>query len=313
MEEIEDLSLTQFKIVFNNEILQINYDKSFKEYQTQTIDSVIQKVLNKIGPKPLEKTSKDFILFCSCGRPFKSDKLLSQAKCSHYLESDFDERKNKNEKFILYEKEKEEKYDQYMSNYEIGSILKEVTGARELRVIKGVVPNDNYSFDISVNLRNKIKEYHTKKERGKKIMDHSYSLKYNEHIYNELLEIGIQNNKIKAALRICDNIKEEAFLLATDESINWEDKEYLFYDNTEVMSNNEFKRLCREEVKKEFPSIIDEEELLNMVTYVINQVTKNGQSNNINNCDLINDSESSEEKKDSSDSDSILDYSSSNI
>ena len=185
--------------------------------------------------------------------------------------------------------------------------------AKKSKVVKRVVPNDNYSFNISVNLRNKIKEYHTKKERGKKITDHSFALKYNEQIYNELLAIGIQNNKIKAALRMSDNIKEEALLLATDKNVNWENKEYLFYDNNEVMSNNEFNRLCREEVKKEFPSIIDEEELLNMVTYVINQVTKNDQSNNINNCDLINDSESSEEKKDSSDSDSILDYSSSNI
>ena len=52
MEDSQDLSITKFKIVFNNQILQITYDSSFKEYQNQTIDTVIQEVLNKIGPKP---------------------------------------------------------------------------------------------------------------------------------------------------------------------------------------------------------------------------------------------------------------------
>jgi hypothetical protein len=62
MEDSQDLSITKFKIVFNNQILQITYDSSFKEYQNQTIDKVIQEVLNKIGPKPLEKEPKDYIL-----------------------------------------------------------------------------------------------------------------------------------------------------------------------------------------------------------------------------------------------------------
>ena len=116
MEESEDLNLTKFKIVFNNEILQINYDTSFKEYKTQTIDSVIQQVLNKIGPKPLEKTSKDYTLYCSCGRTFNQNKLLCQAQCAHYFESDFNKEKNKNEK-IFYMKMKEEKYEICISNY----------------------------------------------------------------------------------------------------------------------------------------------------------------------------------------------------
>ena len=305
MEESENLNLTNFKIVFNNEILQMNYDTSFKEYQTQTIDSVIQQVLNKIGPKPLEKTSKDYTLYCSCGRPFNPNKLLSQAKCIHYTESDFNKEKNKNEKFVLYENEKEEKYEKYISNYEIGSILMKVTGAKKVKKIKGIVPNDdNGNFPISENLKNKIKEYNTKKERGKKILDNSFSLKFNEQMYNELLEIGIESNKIKAALRMSNNIKEEALLLATDDNFNWENKDYLYYNNNEVLSNSEFNRLCKEEIKKEFPSIDDEEEISNRVTTIVNLVTK---KNVVNSSDDTNEVESSEEEIESSSEDINVD------
>ena len=305
MEESENLNLTNFKIVFNNEILQMNYDTSFKEYQTQTIDSVIQQVLNKIGPKPLEKTSKDYTLYCSCGRPFSPNKLLSQAKCIHYSESDFNKEKNKNEKFVLYENEKEEKYEKYISNYEIGSILMKVSGAKKVKKIKGIVPNDdNGNFPISENLKNKIKEYNTKKERGKKILDNSFSLKFNEQMYNELLEIGIESNKIKAALRMSNNIKEEALLLATDDNFNWENKDYLYYNNNEVLSNSEFNRLCKEEIKKEFPSIDDEEEISNRVTTIVNLVTK---KNVVNSSDDTNEVESSEEEIESSSEDINVD------
>ena len=305
MEESENLNLTNFKIVFNNEILQMNYDTSFKEYQTQTIDSVIQQVLNKIGPKPLEKTSKDYTLYCSCGRPFSPNKLLSQAKCIHYSESDFNKEKNKNEKFVLYENEKEEKYEKYISNYEIGSILMKVTGAKKIKKIKGIVPNDdNGNFPISENLKNKITEYNTKQERGKKILDNSFSLKFNEQMYNELLEIGIESNKIKAALRMSNNIKEEALLLATDDNFNWENKDYLYYNNNEVLSNSEFNRLCKEEIKKEFPSIDDEEEISNRVTTIVNLVTK---KNVVNSSDDTNEVESSEEEIESSSEDINVD------
>ena len=308
MEESEDLSLTQFKIVFNNETLQINYDTSFKEYKTQTIDSVIQQALNKIGPKPLEKTSKDYTLYCSCGRPFNPNKLLCQAKCAHNFESDFNKEKNKNEKYILIENEKEEKYDKYISNYEISSILMKVTGATKLKKIKGVVPNeDSEHLLISEDLKNKIKEYYTKKERGKKILDHSFSLKYSQQLYNELLEFGIPNNKIKAALRMSNNIKEEALLMATDETFNWENRDYLYYENNEVLSNAEFNRLCKEEIKKEFPSIKDEEEISNRTTTIINLVIKKNQANNNINSDDINEDESSEEEIESSSDDIVLD------
>ena len=74
MEEIKDLSITTFKIVLDNKILQINYNSSYKEYKEKKISSVIQEVLNKIGPKPSQKTYKDYILVCSCGRTYNPEK-----------------------------------------------------------------------------------------------------------------------------------------------------------------------------------------------------------------------------------------------
>ena len=44
MEEKGNLNIKSFKIVFNKQILQIDYNTSFNEYQTKTIDSVIQEV-----------------------------------------------------------------------------------------------------------------------------------------------------------------------------------------------------------------------------------------------------------------------------
>ena len=312
MEEKENLNITSFKIVFNTQILQIDYDTSFKEYQTKTIDSVIQEVLNKIGPKPLTKSSKDYILVCSCGRKYNSNKLISQAKCPHYKESDFDKEKNKNEKFILYEKsEKEEKYNNYLTNNELEKLLKEVTGAKKAIRLKGIIPKEERSNIIfSENLKNKIKELITKKERGTKIVSNDFTLKYNEQIYNELLEFGISNNVIKASLRMTHNIKEDALLLATDSSYNWENKDYLFYDNNEVLSLSDFNRLCKEEVNKEFPSINDDEEILYRVKSVINLVSNNNielnnSEDNQNDSDYYEDEDnddSSEENMDDSDS-----------
>ena len=311
MKESQDLSITTFNIVFNNQILQLTYDTSFNEYKNKTIDSVIQEVLNKIGPKPQEKTSKDYILICSCGRPYNPSKLLYQAKCTHYFDEDFDKDKNKNEKFLLYEKEQEEKYPKHLSNFEIGNILMKATGAKNLIKIKDLVPNEEpKNIQISENLKNKIKEYNTKKERGSKILLNSYQLKYSEQLYNEIIDIGIPNNKAKAALRMTNNNKEEAILLATDETINWVNKDYLYYDNNEVLSNREFLNLCQGEIKKEFPTIKDEEEISNRVKYVINLINKNKSNNN--NQD-IDESESNEEEIDSSSEDFVVDDSDSYI
>ena len=300
MEAKKELSISNFKIVFDNQILEINYDTSFKEYELQTINSVIQEVLKKIGPKPLEKSSKDYILFCSCGRPFNPDKLLSQSKCPHYSESDYNEEKNKNEKYVLYEKEKEEKYDKYLTNNEISKLIMKATGAKKLEKINGIVPKkEKKNYKFSQNLINKIREYYTKKERGNKILSQMYDLKYDEEIYNDLLEMGVSCNKIKAALRMTHNSKEDAILLATDgrENVNWDNKDYLYYDNNEVLSQVEYLGLCEIEISKEFPLLDDREEMNEILNNIISQIKKN------NSGKIYEEIDESEEEKESSNDD----------
>ena len=280
MERKIDLNLSTFKIVFENQILQINYDTSFKEYQTQTIDNVIQQVLDKIGPKPAITTSKDYTLFCSCGRPLNPKKLISSAKCSHYFEEDYNEEKNKNEKFLLCKSEKHEKYDKYLSDNEISNILMQTTGAKEAIKVTGVVPKKIENFPISDNLKNKIREYYIKKKRGIKIVDNTFDLNYDETLYNELLGVGIPNNIAKAVLRICHNVKENALLLANDTHVIWNNKDYLFFDNNEVLSINDFDLLCKEEIKKEFPQINNDEEIKTRFKIIIKRIKKEISGNN---------------------------------
>ncbi len=63
----------------------------------------------------------------------------------------------------------------------------------------------------------------------------------------ELLKFDIQSNIIKTSLRMTHNRKEEAFLIANDESENWDDRNYLFYDNNDVLSTERYFELCKKE------------------------------------------------------------------
>ena len=305
MEKKPDLTLSTFKIVFDIQILEIKYDTSFKEYQDQTIDNVIQQVLDKIGPKPAIGASKDYTLLCSCGRPYDPNKKLSSAKCSHYFEQDFNVEKNKNEKFLLYKNEKFEKYDKYLSDNEISNILMKATGAKEAIMLSGLVPKKE-NFPISDNLKNKIREYYIKKERGTRIVNNSYDLKYNEIYYKELLEVGIPNNIAKAALRMNHNKKEESILLATNNNVSWDNKDYLFFDNNEVLSKNDFNLLCKEEIKKEFPLLNNEEEIQSRIKCIVNKIKKEiSGKNNVEDGDESEES-SEEEIENSIESDSYF-------
>jgi len=130
-----------------------------------------------------------------------------------------------------------------------------------------------------------------------------------------LLQIGIDKNKIKAALRMSPN-KEEALLIATDESVNWENKDYLFYDNEDVYSNSEFNQLCIKEIKKEIPKLEDEDEILKIIKNVVDLIKKN-KLNIKNNGEEINENESNEsveeeEENESSSSDDIPESDSNN-
>jgi hypothetical protein len=265
METQENMNITLFRIVFNDQLIELNYDPSFEEYKTITIKSVIEKVLEKIGPKPQTATSDNFVLLCSCGKSFNPDKLISNSKCDHYTIFK-DQSKNKNEKFLLIEKSNKEQINKEISdkndlltNFEISQILKQVTGAKRITPLKVVPESKNVNFPISENLKKVIKELKEKKELGAKILAKSCELKYDEKKYEELLEIGIESNKIKAALRMTYNSKEDALLLATDPTFNIEGKEYLYCENNEVLGEREFMKKCKEEIKKEYPNLYDEE------------------------------------------------------
>lgn len=265
METQENMNITLFRIVFNDQLIELNYDPSFEEYKTITIKSVIEKVLEKIGPKPQTTTSDNYVLLCSCGKSFNPDKLISNSKCDHYTIFK-DKSKNKNEKFLLIEKSNKEQINKEISdkndlltNFEISQILKQVTGAKRITPLKVVPESKNVNFPISENLKKVIKELKEKKELGAKILAKSCELKYDEKKYEELLEIGIESNKIKAALRMTYNSKEDALLLATDPTFNIEGKEYLYCENNEVLGEREFMKKCKEEIKKEYPNLYEEE------------------------------------------------------
>ena len=265
METQENMNITLFRIVFNDQLIELNYDPSFEEYKTITIKSVIEKVLEKIGPKPQTTTSDNYVLLCSCGKSFNPDKLISNSKCDHYIIFK-DQSKNKNEKFLLIEKSNKEQINKEISdkndlltNFEISQILKQVTGAKRITPLKVVPESKNVNFPISENLKKVIKELKEKKELGAKILAKSCELKYDEKKYEELLEIGIESNKIKAALRMTYNSKEDALLLATDPTFNIEGKEYLYCENNEVLGEREFMKKCKEEIKKEYPNLYEEE------------------------------------------------------
>ena len=287
MESNEDLKITTFRIVFNNKLVELNYDSSFEEYRTVTIKSVIEKVLQKFVPKPLQTTSENYSLICSCGKPFNPDALISKSKCEHY--NLLNPEKNKNEKFLLIEREKSEKNQKnknsdFLSNFDIAQILMQATGAKKIKNIKIFPENKNPNFPISENLKKKIKELIEKKERGKKILENGYDLKYNENLYNELLEIGIEEKKIKAALRMTNNYKEEALLLATDPAFNIDNRDYLFCENNEVLSHSDFMRLCKDEVKKEFNNLFEEEitSRAKMVIKIVSKKNNNDESEDAN-------------------------------
>lgn len=265
METQENMNITLFRIVFNDQLIELNYDPSFEEYKTITIKSVIEKVLEKIGPKPQTTTLDNYVLLCSCGKSFNPDKLISNSKCDHYTVFK-DQSKNKNEKFLLIEKSNKEQINKEISdkndlltNFEISQILKQVTGAKRITPLKVVPESKNVNFPISENLKKVIKELKEKKELGAKILAKSCELKYDEKKYEELLEIGIESNKIKAALRMTYNSKEDALLLATDPTFNIEGKEYLYCENNEVLGEREFMKKCKEEIKKEYPNLYEEE------------------------------------------------------
>ena len=90
-----------------------------------------------------------------------------------------------------------------------------------------------------------------------------------------------------------NNIKEDALLLATDPTFNIETRDYLFCENNQVLSNYEFMKKCKEEVKKEFTDLL-EDDITSRTKMVIKMVSKKN-NNNDESEELNQDSEIVEE------------------
>ena len=121
--------------------------------------------------------------------------------------------------------------------------------------------NDNLKkpFMITDEFKKKINEYIIKEKRANKIISQDFSLFYDENSLLLLLSMGISNNKAKAALRMSRNQVNEAVLIATANEINWEDKDYLFYNNDEVIDRNASNENLKKEVQKEYPFLNEEQ------------------------------------------------------
>ena len=95
-----------FQIIFNNRIIQIDYDQSFPEFKNETIKSLIELVLEKLSQPDSKKEINKYTLFCPCGSELELTKHLSENLCSHkFLEND--NTKNLGEKYLLIEKQDE--------------------------------------------------------------------------------------------------------------------------------------------------------------------------------------------------------------
>ena len=279
----EDSDYISFKVVFDNQVLLLTYDKSLQDFKNQTIKSLIQEVLNNIGQKPLTKKPKDFKLHCPCGNIIEHSIPVSELKSDHSCLEDKTKEKNKNEAYLLIEKEEIKKVKEEFSKEEFEKILKKVLDKKKKAKNKNKIEKEEINKEhskskspkvsISLKLKNKIKELKIKEERGKKIIERGNAIYYNEDFYKELLEMGINKNKAKASLRLKKNNKQDAALLSTENNFNWEDFEYLYYDNSEVLTKEKLDELCIEEIRKEYPFIKDKKEIMRRfknIMYVLN-------------------------------------------
>lgn len=282
---MEESKYISYKIVFNKRVIQLTYDISFPEFKFLTIKSLIKEVLENLGKKSLNNEQKDFQLFCSCGKILEPEKLLFP-KCSHPDLEDFEKERIKNEKYFLCKKQIIEGKKEELSKDEINSILKKALEKKKTKKNKQNKKKVNKRLvSISSNIKNKIKDLIIKKERGEKIIEKGYNVYYNESYYKELLEIGIDKNKAKGALRFAKNNKEEAASISMDENFYWDNKDYLYYDNVDVITKEKYDDLSIQEIKKEYPFMENKEEINKILSTILNLINNENAKERINNID----------------------------
>ena len=273
MEENID-SLKIFPIVFNNQVIQISYNKIFPEFKNKTVKSLIELVLEKSPYSNKKKDANEYNLFCPCGNMLELSQFLHKDLCKHKL-SQYKINDSYKGKYLLIEKFDQDLYDiikeneKQLSKEEINKIINEKKDIKLKKINKKKNNSKNIANEINDNLKKpfmitdefkkKINEYIIKEKRANKIISQNFSLFYDENSLLLLLSMGISNNKAKAALRMSRNQVNEAVLIATANEINWEDKDYLFYNNDEVIDRNASNENLKKEVQKEYPFLNEEQ------------------------------------------------------
>ena len=284
-------SLKIFSIVFNNKVMQISYNTIFPEFKNQTVKSLIELILEKSLQANQKKDINEYNFFCPCGNIIESSKSLGKNLCDHkYL--DYKNNVNKG-KYLLVEKQNQNLYnlikenEKELSKEEINKIINE---KKEIKIKRSNKKKDNSKnaiknneinesskkpFIITDEFKKKINQYKKKKKRANEILSQSYSLFYEQNNLDLLISMGINADKAKAALRISRNQIEEAVLIATDKEFNWEGKDYLYFNNDEVIDKNASNESLKKEVEKEYP-FLNEEQVKQRVLDIFELLNKKG-------------------------------------
>ena len=267
-------SIKIFQVVFNNQVIQISYNKIFPDFRNQTVKSLIELVLEKYPNLNNKKDVNEYNLFCPCGNMLELSQFLYEDLCEHKL-SQYKSNNNFKGKYLLIEKQDQNLYDiikeneKELSKEEINKIINEKKDIKLKKINKKKNTSKNVTneindkekkpFMITDEFKKKINGYIIKENRANKIISQNFSLFYDENSLLLLLSMGIDKNKAKAALRMSRNQVNEAVLIATDKEFNWEDKDYLFYNNDEVIDRNASNENLKKEVQKEYPFLNEEQ------------------------------------------------------
>ena len=284
-------SLKIFSIVFNNKVMQISYNTIFPEFKNQTVKSLIELILEKSLQANQKKDISEYNFFCPCGNIIESSKSLGKNLCDHkYL--DYKNNVNKG-KYLLVEKQNQNLYnlikenEKELSKEEINKIINEKKDIKIKRSnkkkdnSKNAIKNNEINesskkpFIITDEFKKKINQYIIKEKRANEILSQCYSLFYEQNNLDLLISMGINADKAKAALRISRNQIEEAVLIATDKEFNWEGKDYLYFNNDEVIDKNASNESLKKEVEKEYP-FLNEEQVKQRVLDIFELLNKKG-------------------------------------
>ena len=190
MEENID-SLKIFPIVFNNQVIQISYNKIFPEFKNKTVKSLIELVLEKSPYSNKKKDANEYNLFCPCGNMLEMSQFLHKDLCKHKL-SQYKINDSYKGKYLLIEKFDQDLYDiikeneKELSKEEINKIINEKKDIKLKKINKKKNNSKNIANEINDNLKKpfmitdefkkKINEYIIKEKRANKIISQNFTV-----------------------------------------------------------------------------------------------------------------------------------------